>query len=109
MGNVNELQDSAFDTKVLKSSKPVLVDFWATWCQPCKSLAPIVDEVAGEFSSKVDFYKLDTDSNKQFAAQFGVRGLPTLMLFNNGQIVGQLIGMTSKVKIQEMLKKVTGA
>ncbi len=108
MGNVAELQDASFDSKVLKSGKPVLVDFWAVWCQPCKAIAPIVEEVAGEYDGKVDFYKVDTDHNKQFAGQYGVRGIPTLMVFKDGKVVDQLVGMASKNRIQDMLKKALG-
>src|SRR5687768_236070 len=108
MGNVNELQDANFESKVLKSSKPVLVDFWAVWCQPCKAIAPIVEELSGEFGDKVDFYKVDTYNNKQYAAQFGVRGIPTLIVFKDGKPMGQLIGMQSKSKIESLLKQATG-
>jgi len=107
MGNVAELQDANFEEKVLKSSKPVLVDFWAVWCQPCKAIAPLVEELSSEFGDKVDFYKVDTDNNKQYAAQFGVRGIPTLIVFKDGKPMGQLIGMQSKSKIQDLLKQAT--
>ena len=108
MGNVNELKDDSFDSKVLKSDKPVLVDFWAVWCQPCKAIAPIVEELAGEYAGKVDFFKVDTDNNKQFAGKYGVRGIPTLMVFKNGSVVDQLVGMAPKNRIQDMLKKALG-
>lgn len=108
MGNVAELQDANFEAKVLKSSKPVLVDFWAVWCQPCKAIAPIVEELSTEFAGQVEFYKVDTDNNKQYAAQFGVRGIPTLIVFKDGKPMGQLIGMQSKSKIESLLKQATG-
>ena len=108
MGNVNELSDTAFEEKVLKSSKPVLVDFWAVWCQPCKAIAPIVEEVAGEYGDKAAFFKVDTDNNKQFAGKYGVRGIPTLMVFKDGKVVDQVVGMTSKSKITGMIDKALG-
>jgi thioredoxin 1 len=104
-GNVNELQDASFEEKVLKSDKPVFIDFWATWCQPCKAIAPIVEELAGEYAGKIEFFKVDTDRNKQYAAKFGVRGIPTLILFKGGQPVGSLVGAHPKTNITELLKK----
>ena len=99
------MQDSIFDDKVIKNARPVLVDFWATWCAPCKAIAPIVDELAGEYTGKVDFYKLDVDNNRATAAAFGVRGVPTLILFKGGKVVDQMVGAGSKDRMKAMLEK----
>jgi thioredoxin 1 len=104
-GNVAEVQDSVFDAKVIKSEKPVLVDFWATWCAPCKAIAPIVEELSGEYAGKVDFYKLDVDNNRATAAAFGVRGVPTLILFKGGKVVDQMVGAGSKDRMKAMIAK----
>ena len=104
-GNVTDVQDSVFDAKVIKSDKPVLVDFWATWCAPCKAIAPIVEELSGEYAGKVDFYKLDVDNNRATAAAFGVRGVPTLILFKGGKVVDQMVGAGSKDRMKAMIAK----
>lgn len=104
-GNVADVQDAVFESQVLKSDKPVLVDFWATWCQPCKAIQPIVEELAGEYSGKVSFYKLDVDHNRATAAAFGVRGVPTLMLFKGGKVVDQMVGAGSKDRLKAMIDK----
>ena len=104
-GSVGEVQDGSFESMVLKSDKPVMVDFWATWCQPCKMIAPVVEELAGEHSGKVVFVKLDVDNNRQTAAKYGVRGVPTLMMFKGGTVVDQVVGAQSKTRLQEMIKK----
>ena len=104
-GNVSEVQDAVFESQVLKSDKPVLVDFWATWCQPCKAIAPIVEELAGEYGGKVAFYKLDVDHNRATAAAYGVRGVPTLMLFKGGKVVDQMVGAGSKDRLKAMIDK----
>ncbi len=88
--------DSEFDEKVLKAEKPVLVDFWAEWCQPCKMIAPIVDELSGEYDGQMDFAKLDVDSNPKTAMNYGVRGIPTLLIFKGGQPVEQIVGAVPK-------------
>jgi thioredoxin 1 len=103
--NVNELSDAAFEEKVMKSDKPVLVDFWAEWCGPCKAIAPVVDELAGEYKGKVDFYKINVDHNRSTPGMFGVRGIPTLILFKGGKVVGQEVGAVAKSRIEELVKK----
>lgn len=104
-GKVSEVQDGVFEAKVIKSDRPVLVDFWATWCQPCKAIAPIVEELAGEYSGKVEFFKLDVDHNRATAAAYGVRGVPTLILFKGGKVVDQMVGAGSKDRLKAMIQK----
>ncbi|MDO8494574.1 MAG: thioredoxin [Deltaproteobacteria bacterium] len=103
--NISEISDSSFDQEVLKSTTPVLVDFWATWCGPCRALAPTVEALANDLGGKVKFCKVDVDNNPQNAAQFGVRSIPTLILFQNGQPVGQLVGNVSRQTIEELISK----
>lgn len=97
--NIKTISDASFEADVLKSDKPVLVDFWAEWCGPCKMIAPIVDEVATQYDGKVNFMKMDVDSNPQTPAKFGIRGIPTLILFKNGAIVSQKVGALSKSQL----------
>lgn len=97
--NTTSTTDSAFETDVLKSDVPVLVDFWAEWCGPCKSLAPKLEEIAGELTGKVKIVKLDIDSNREITEKFGVRGIPTLILFKGGQQVNHMVGNRSKEEI----------
>ena len=96
-----DITDATFEEEVVKSDTPVVVDFWAEWCGPCKMIAPLVEELAGEYDGKVKFTKLDVDSNPQTPMQFGVRGIPTLLIFNDGKPVGQVVGAVPK----NMLKK----
>lgn len=93
-----------FDTEVLKSDIPVLVDFWATWCGPCRMLAPIIAEIAGEYAGKVKVGKVDVDAQPELATKFGIVSIPTLMLFKNGEVVAQSLGYRPKAQIEEMLK-----
>lgn len=95
--------DTSFDAEVLKSGAPVLVDFWAAWCGPCKMIAPILDELAKEFSGKVKICKMDVDANKETPAKFSIRGIPTLMIFKNGNLEGTKVGALSKVQLVEFI------
>jgi thioredoxin 1 len=103
--NVMEFNDQNFDSDVLKAGMPVLVDFWAVWCGPCKAIAPIVEEVANEFSGKVRVGKMDVDSNNQVAMRYGIRSIPTLLLFSGGEVVDQVIGNVGKESIESMLSR----
>jgi thioredoxin 1 len=105
--NLYHVTDGDFDQQVLQSDIPALVDFWAAWCGPCRTVGPIVEELAEEYKGKVKVAKLDVDNNKQVASKYGVRGIPTLMLFKDGQIVDQIVGAVPKSRIKELLDKVS--
>ncbi len=101
---VQDVGDATFQAEVLQSDKPVLVDFWAPWCGPCRMVAPIVKELAGEYEGKVEFRKLNTDENPQVATTYGIRSIPTLMLFKGGQRVDQIVGFRPKTAIKERIE-----
>lgn len=101
-----EFTDANFDQEVVKSETPVLVDFWAEWCGPCKMIAPVVAELANEYEGKLKVGKVDVDSNQQVAMRFGIRGIPTLLIFKGGRVVDQLVGAYPKPHIVDKLKKV---
>jgi thioredoxin 1 len=98
-----EITDDNFETEVIKSDKPVLIDFWAVWCGPCKLIAPIVEEIAVEYDGKVKVGKLDVDSNQQTSIKFGVRSIPTLLLFKDGKLKDTIIGAVPKKNIVDKL------
>ena len=103
-----EITDANFDQTVLKSDRPVMIDFWAAWCGPCRALAPIVDELAKQYGEKVVVGKMDVDKNTATPQRYGVRGIPTLLVFKNGQVVEQLVGYRSKDDIQKALNRHVG-
>lgn len=91
-----QLTDASFDEVVLKSDKPVLVDFWATWCGPCRMLGPVIEELATEYEGRVVVGKVDVDNNQEFAAKYGVRNIPTVLVFKDGEVVGRQVGVAAK-------------
>jgi thioredoxin 1 len=93
---IKHVSDTTFDAEVMKSSKPVLVDYWAEWCGPCKMIAPILDEVATAYEGKLQIAKMNVDENREIPAKFGIRGIPTLMLFKDGQLAATKVGALSK-------------
>ncbi|MGA8265550.1 MAG: thioredoxin [Ignavibacteriaceae bacterium] len=100
------ISDDNFENEVLKSDKPVLIDFWATWCGPCRTIAPIVEEIALEYNGKVKVGKLDVDNNQQTAIKYGVRSIPTLLVFKNGEVKETIIGAVPKGQILQKLNTV---
>jgi thioredoxin 1 len=100
-----ELTDSSFETEVLKSTIPVLIDFWAIWCGPCRMVSPVVEEIAGEYAGKLKVGKVDVDSNPATAMQYGIRSIPTLLLFKDGQVIEQIVGAVPKRVIVDKLSR----
>ena len=100
-----EVTDNDWDTQVLKSDIPVMVDFWAPWCGPCRMVSPLVDELADEYDGKARFFKLNTDDNMRTASQYGIRSIPTLLVFKSGEIVDQVIGFRPKSELKKSLDK----
>ncbi|KIH75658.1 thioredoxin [Geoalkalibacter ferrihydriticus] len=102
---VVQVTDDNFESEVLKSSTPVLVDFWASWCAPCKAISPVVDGLADEYEGKVKIAKLNVDENPATPGQYGVRGIPTLILFKDGQVLDQVVGAVPKNQLEGLIKK----
>ena len=100
-----EVTDSNFEKEVLKSDQPVMVDFWAAWCGPCRALAPVVDEIAKSYQGKIKVGKMDVDKNMATPQRYGVRGIPTLLIFRGGQVREQIVGFVPKETIEKALEK----
>ena len=96
---IKHISDSTFEADVLKSTTPVLVDYWAEWCGPCKMIAPILDEVAGTYGDKLQIAKMNVDENRDIPAKFGIRGIPTLMIFKDGELAATKVGAMSKAQL----------
>lgn len=103
--SIAQITDASFEAEVLNSDIPVLVDFWATWCGPCKMIAPILDQLAGELEGKVKICKIDVDTNKEMAAKYNVRGVPTLMMFKDGNLEASKVGALSKPQLTQFVEE----
>lgn len=103
--NVKELTDSNFEAEALKSDVPVLVDFWAVWCGPCKQIAPTVDALADEYNGRLKVAKMDVDRHQIVPQQYGIRSIPTLLIFKGGKVVGQVVGAASRSKLEAEIQK----
>ena len=103
--NVIAFNDANFDREVLQSSTPVLVDFWATWCAPCKAIAPLIDSIADEYVGKIKVGKVNVDENQATPAKYGVRGIPTIILFKDGVVLEQVVGAVPKSQIDALIAK----
>lgn len=99
------LTDSNFEAEVLQAGTPVLVDFWATWCAPCKAIAPVIDAIADEYDGKIKVGKVNVDDNPGTPGKYGVRGIPTVILFKDGKVVDQVVGAVPKTQLEALLKK----
>ncbi len=103
---ITEINDNDFEKEVLQSDKPVLVDFWAPWCGPCKAIAPIIEELAGSFGDKVKFVKCNVDDNPLTPGKYEIRSIPTLIFFKNGKVEDQIIGMVAKSKLEDTINRI---
>ncbi|HDL07163.1 MAG TPA: thioredoxin [Desulfobacteraceae bacterium] len=102
---VLEIDDNSFDAEVLKAGKPVLVDFWAPWCGPCRAIAPIIDELIADFGDKIKFTKCNVDDNPESSSKYGIRAIPTLIFFKDGEVAEQITGIVAKTKLVEEINK----
>ena len=100
-----EITDATFEETVLKSDKPVVVDFWAAWCGPCRMVGPIIDEISNDYEGKAIVGKVDVDANQEFAAKYGVRNIPTVLIFKGGELVGRQVGVAPKATYAEAIDK----
>ncbi|MEE9542659.1 MAG: thioredoxin [Thermodesulfobacteriota bacterium] len=103
--NINDVSDDNFEDEILKSDVPALIDFWATWCAPCKAIAPIVEEMAAKYDGKLKVAKMNVDDNQLTPVKYGVRSIPTLILFKNGEVADQVIGAVSKSHIEDFIDR----
>ncbi|GBD24287.1 Thioredoxin 1 [bacterium HR29] len=106
MAEPRDVTDATFESEVLKSDLPALVDFWAPWCGPCRMIAPIVAELSAEYAGKVNFFKLNTDENPSTPAKYGIRSIPSLLIFKNGQLKGTIVGFRPKSDLKKRLDEV---
>ena len=106
---IKHISDASFETDVLKSGTPVLVDYWAEWCGPCKAIAPILEEVARDYGARIQIAKMNVDENRDVPAKYGIRGIPTLMLFKNGELAATKVGALSKSQLNAFLEGHLGA
>jgi thioredoxin 1 len=104
MSKAQTFTDDSFEKDVLKADKPVLVDFWAEWCGPCRMVGPVVDELAGEFEGKAKIGKVDVDNNPEISAKYGIRSIPSLLIFKNGEVVDQIVGAVPKAQLKKQLE-----
>ena len=104
--NIHEFTDQSFDTDVVQADLPVLIDFWAVWCGPCKAIAPTIEEIAGDYAGKVKVGKLNVDQNQNTAMQYGVRSIPTLLIMKSGEVVSQIVGAVPKENITKALDEI---
>ena len=104
MSSAVAVTDQSFESEVLHSAQPVLVDFWATWCGPCRMIAPIIEEIATEYGAKLKVTKVDVDSNPSISARYGIKGIPTLLIFKGGKVVDQVVGAASKQQLLQRLQ-----
>lgn len=107
--NVLEVTDASFEQEILKSPLPVLVDFWASWCAPCRLIGPVVEEVAGEYKERLRVAKMNVDDNVNTPSQYGIRGIPALLIFKNGELVDQIVGAVPKAQLVNLVEKVLGS
>ena len=105
MGDVHAFSDDTFETEVLQSGTPVLIDFWAPWCAPCRAIAPAVEELASQYKGKVKVAKVNIDDNQDTPQQYGIRSIPTLLVFKGGKVVGQIVGAVPKARIEDAITK----
>ena len=105
-GNIVEIGDSSFDAEVIKADKPVMVDFWAPWCGPCKAIGPVIEDLAKSFGDRIKFTKCNVDENPITPGKFGIKAIPTLIFFKDGAVVDQITGMVAKSRLEETLNRV---